>query len=145
MPISQLLEEIRNLEDTILYCENRILRKRIAIEEIFQGREVGIEQEETEVAVRQPNAAEAATEKLPTVPQMIRLVLPAMPPVFGYGHLKAAMFERWGAAETKIRTGVYVAVAEMLGKEIIRTPGGFEVAPVMTAPQTTMANGEVGH
>lgn len=41
--ISMLLADIRGLQDTILYCENRILRKQIAIEEIIQNRPIKVE------------------------------------------------------------------------------------------------------
>lgn len=50
--IFELLDEIKRLEDTVLYFNNKILRTRIAIAEIMNGAEVQHDRDELNVKRR---------------------------------------------------------------------------------------------
>lgn len=125
--IAQLLGEVRALENLARYYENRILRKRIAIEEILSGRECrrdGMD-EPAPPAFLIPSPVVTAAA---TVRGMIEQVLPGLSAPFWYAEIKNAVLAKYPAEEAKIRRGIYPAVHELIAKRVLeKTTGGFQV------------------
>lgn len=118
--VAALQEEILRMQQEILYFENRILRKKIAIAELMDQ------------AAAPPPARQGAPERAEggspaTVREMAEAVLPSITkPVFKFSDLIRLAVDRWPENEAKIRSAIYPAVKELVLKGTVkRVPGGL--------------------
>jgi len=107
--LSELVSDIHIMENMVLYYQNRILRKRIAIAEILHGkecREIG--------GMKGPPAAkpvrQGSTRSEPSVRQMLEGILPAMNgSTFSYSDLCERLSKEYPEYTAKICRGVVPA------------------------------------
>jgi len=109
--LSELVSDIHMMENMVMYYENRILRKRIAIAEILHGAECRA------ISTREPAAAPVrgrpAGQK-PSVRQMVESVLPAMNgSPFRYPELLNVAGKKYPDQIGKIRRGIRLACGEL--------------------------------
>jgi len=120
--ISELFEDINRMESTILYFQNRILRKQIAIAEIMESQQVRHDDE----ARIKPGF------KSLTVRTMVEQVLPDMNgKPFHYDELKRKCSDRFPSQVERIERGVVPAchalfksgaLLKLVEKGMVRTP-----------------------
>jgi hypothetical protein len=128
-----LLDEIRALRDTIAYCENKILRKEIAILEILSSEPGAAPSYEgmndlMKKAVAAPSKpVDAAPSPSISVRGMIEELLPELNgSVFWYSDMKTKMIAKYPAHESRIRRGVHQASYVLLQQGVIeKCPGGL--------------------
>lgn len=108
--VSDLLAEVRGLRDTILFIENRILHKEIAIAEI-----VGMEQT-ADFVVETPAQHSPGAVQL-TVKQMIETILPQLNgSTFWYSDVKTRCLDQFPEHADKIKRGIHPACHQLLEK-----------------------------
>lgn len=126
--VSGLQDDICGLRATILYCQNQILRKEIAIAEVMSGAERKLE-------VLAPDAPASATPPTeanssgPTVRMMIESVLPELNgSTFWYSDIKNRMLAQFPERADKIRRGIHPACQELFKRgTLLKVPGGLQV------------------
>lgn len=144
--VSEIISDINELRLTIKYCEGRILRKQIALQEILcsdPGNAEEQPQQPTEPqsaiapAPPQPPATAFAPAPVsvnlaaPAVSNMMRIVLEEINgSTFDQKELRGRMTAKWPHCSDKITRGVYAIIPGFLAKGIIhRVPGGFRKGP----------------
>ena len=140
--VSGLLSEINELQNMVLYYENRILRKRIAISEIFAGSECREDELVEGVPSCAPSGApEAPSDDFPirnfkfrsgpSMPQMITSILPEMNGApFDSGDLKKACLEKYPEMGLKIHANIYNCTRLLVARgTLVRVPGGLRPKP----------------
>jgi hypothetical protein len=153
--ISEHISDINELRKTIAYCEGRILRKQIAIEEARLGHEVadpgptriveGMNGGPSWVARDENQPMQSGTclvtakefcgaMGLPmphqsSVGDLVRDALPEFAgKTFWFSDIKKRLLEKHPADETRIRRGVHSAVTYLIAtKKIVRTVGGLQL------------------
>lgn len=131
--ISQLISEINDLRLTVTYCQSRILRKQIALQEILDGTEPESVAELPVSIALVPSNDEAhpvaPREKQISVAKMVQAVLPEINGnVFYYADVRLKIKEKFpDSDDKKVYRGVFPACDWLLTKKrIIRVPGGFQ-------------------
>ena len=124
--ISELMDDINEMKNMVLYYENRILRKRIAIEEILQGKECR-ESHSLTPPISSAPAGQPESGRGVTVREMIESVLPEMNgSPFWYSDLKKKCLERYPSHDAKIRRGIHPACHELFKRgTLVKVPGGI--------------------
>ena len=114
--ISAMLSEIGELQNLILYYENRILHKRMAIQEIFASAEL-----------REEKPAPMVPENH-TMRHMILTAVRDLVPPFNSGHIKKACLTLFPEYHHKILTNIYTTIKYLTRRgELLTVPGGFAV------------------
>jgi len=126
--ISELMDDINAMRSTVLYLENRILRKEIAIQEILSGKECREDQSCTPPISAPPVTREPESPKGPSVKAMVESILPELNgSVFWYRDIKEKCLAKYPAHEDKIRRGIHPACHELLKHGILeKCPGGLQ-------------------
>lgn len=126
--ISELQSEINAMQNLVLYYEGRILKKRIAVLELFTSADCSTDL----VPVNQKTKVEAPlkqrTKFALTMTQMIEGVFGGMSGnVFGLPEIKKACLARYPMEAKRIKTQMYTACSTLIERGIIvRVPGGFQ-------------------
>jgi hypothetical protein len=138
--ISEHISDINELRKTIAYCEGRILRKQIAIEEARLERDMS--DPGTASIPAAPVGLGLVTAKEfcgamgmplskppPSVGDLVRDALPEFAgKTFWFSDIKKRLLEKHPADETRIRRGVHSAVTYLIAtKKIVRTVGGLQL------------------
>lgn len=125
--LQELLSDIRQMRDLIIYFENKILRKQVAIEEILS--KSADENEPSEEPATEPPKVESTVPVRvnPTVIQMIKEVLPQFNKgIFWYTDVLKLCCEKYPESTARIKRGIYTAFRELLNRGTIkRCPEGF--------------------
>jgi hypothetical protein len=129
--ISDLMTDINAMRELILYYENRILRKQIAIEEIMHGKE----SRELDV-IPDRGAITSATHddftRTPSVRQMLAGLLPEFNGTpFRYRDLQARAIQRYPGQTGRIQQGIGSACRQLCRRgDLIKLSRGMaRVAP----------------
>jgi len=101
--IAELQQDIAAMEATVLYYQNRILRKRIAIEEILQGEVCRQEVKMDLISVRQM-IQDLITEEPNRIPD--------------YEHLKKRCIEKYPEQKRKIHRGMWQACHQLISRGV---------------------------
>lgn len=120
------MSDINAMQNMVLYYENRILRKRIAIEEILHGKEC----RESQTVTPQISAApvgQPESNRGPSVREMVESILPEMNgSPFWYSDIKKKCLERYPTHDAKIRRGIHLACHELFKRgTLVKVPGGI--------------------
>jgi len=144
LSISCLLDDINVLQNMVLYYENRILRKRVAIEELLQSRQCRAENVATApagpVTSPVPPLEHYPNEPVPSVRAMILAVLPEIEKTpFWYSDLKELCLARFPHCHVKLRKGIHPACHQMLDNgELRKVPGGLTIGNITAGAKTRM-------
>jgi hypothetical protein len=115
--LDQLQRDIAELESQALIIQNRILRKRIAIEEIVA---VVVCRAEGEPMVQPPVLAPSQGCTVlapgPTVPQMVQSVLPPDGAPITFRELRQRSCDRYPEHQAKIKVGFWQTVKRLIAK-----------------------------
>jgi hypothetical protein len=114
--INQLQAEIAEMRSVVLYYENRILRKQIAIEEIVQSAAC---RASTPIRIEPSNlVTKHDPADAPTVPNMIRSVLPQLDGgQIHYKELRRLVFARYPEHRQKLLRSFYGACQSLQKRE----------------------------
>lgn len=137
--ISQLLDDIRNLEDTLAFIEGRILRKRIAVEELLASEEVKADAQAAAArSLEGPHEDQAAPPRVPvggifrTQPSATKLLESLLPDfngaTFWYPDLKKVIVAKHPEYEKHLRRSLYSSCQWLFKKGVLeRCAGGMRV------------------
>lgn len=117
----QLYEDIRHMENLVLYYQCKIQRKQVAVQEIITGMEIRVKQPE------QKPEHDHTDESSGSVVDMVESTLPLLDgKIIWFSQLKEEAIKKYPDQDGKIRRGIYNAVTKLVdGKKLFRVPGGF--------------------
>jgi len=123
--ISDLLSDIRAYENMIRYYENKILRKKIAIQELMDTQQV---KDETTIAIKKAKALDVThkntrTRATPRVRELFLNILPTLEEPFGRAQVKKALIKAFPNEEFIIRKCTHNAITIEESKGIIKKIG----------------------
>jgi hypothetical protein len=141
---NELSLEIARMENLVLYFQNRILRKQIALEELFHAADCALESPTAEPALRPgPDPAQGGPFRKmnrPSAAFMIRDCFAQEAGVFWYPQIKSKLQERWPEDAGRVRKGIYATMQFLLDRgEFMRAPGGFRSATQTNGGKVTTA------
>ena len=116
--IAQLLDDICGLRDTIAYCENRILRKELAIAELMHSNDV---KEDTKL--------EAPQRTGQSVRGWICDVWPTLDEPVTTGQVQAAVIQEHPESHAKICAGIHAALKSLVNSGKLKRDGGYYRKP----------------
>lgn len=115
--IYEILTDIREMEDAVLYYQHRIMQKRIAIEELMHSKQCRDDALAT---------ADLVEPRL-TVKEMIEKVLPEVNgEVFGFPEIMMKCAKTFPRHEMRIRRSLYARCRQLVAEgALAKVPGGM--------------------